>query len=446
MSRFWSCVLSTSLVLVATGIVSAAELTVGPGKPFQRIEDALAKAQNGDTILVSALCRRRSLRESGGVRRQEPHHLQGRPASAWPLSGKDFDYSGRGSIPRAIFQFSPGADGCVLDGFDLSGAHNDSHNGAGVRINQANDVTIRNCRIHGNDMGIMSNGDGTPKTAAGQLIESCLIYSNGDKADPGYNHNLYLGGTSVTLLGCEVHSSLTGHNVKSRAHLTVVAGCYIHDSANREFDLVDAKGDTTVPGSNALLAGNIIIKAAKCEGNKGVIHFGQDGGNEHDGTITLLNNTIVTPLYLAGGGARCRQGPGALPEQHHLGRRQPATRPETRGHRQGRQGRGPGTNNLVRRDSRPTPPPWGGLRPSWPSLASRRRSSILPRAITTWRNRDRRPAQRVKSPPLPCLNRSAASSTSSSPRQAARNGPCATNRTWELMSTFPRQGKSSGTD
>jgi hypothetical protein len=128
-----------------------------------------------------------------------------------------------------------------------------------------------------------------------QWIEFCEIHHNGDPADPGYNHNLYLGGTSVTLRACEVHSSLTGHNVKSRAHHNRVEYCYIHDSANREFDLVDA-ADTAQPDSHAVLLGNIIVKDPNCGGNRSVIHFGQDGGKEHDGTLHLLFNTIVTPF------------------------------------------------------------------------------------------------------------------------------------------------------
>jgi len=64
----------------------------------------------------------------------------------------------------------------------------------------------------------------------------------------------------VTLSACEVHSSLTGHNVKSRAHFTRVEYCYIHDSANREFDLVDAKATPPSKGSDAVLLGNIIVK------------------------------------------------------------------------------------------------------------------------------------------------------------------------------------------
>lgn len=290
----------TMLVLAAglCGRAAAAELDVGPGKPYDRIEAALAAARPGDTIRVHpradhAPYERVALyvdRPRIAIRAAAD---AGRPVV---LSGRGFDYSGRGRVPRAIVQFAPGADDGLLEGFELTGAHNESHNGAGVRINQANRVTVRACIIHGNDMGIMSNGDGTPRTGADQLIEACRIHANGDRSHPGYNHNLYLGGTSVTVRGCEIHGALTGHNVKSRARLTRVLACYVHDSANREFDLVDARGDTTEPGSDAVLAGNVIVKNPKCAGNRGVIHFGQDGGQEHDGTLWLVHNTIVTPF------------------------------------------------------------------------------------------------------------------------------------------------------
>ncbi|MCP5523040.1 MAG: hypothetical protein H7A46_16005 [Verrucomicrobiales bacterium] len=272
---------------------------VSRGTAARTLEEAVAAARPGDTILVHPRPDNRPY-ERVALNLDTPRLTVrgvGEPAgNRVPLSGRGFDYSGRGRTPRAMVQFNAGADGCVLEGFDLSGAHNESHNGAGVRLNQANQVTVRDCVIHHNDMGIMSNGNGTPHAAVDQSIERCLVHSNGDPADPGYNHNLYLGGTSVTLLGCEVHSSLTGHNVKSRAHRTTVLVCFIHDAANREFDLVDARGDTDVPQSHAVLAGNVIVKAPDCAGNRGVIHFGQDGGHGHDGTLFLVHNTIVTPF------------------------------------------------------------------------------------------------------------------------------------------------------
>ena len=291
-SKFFACGFS---LLLAAAPLGAVELGVGPQQAFANIPEALAKAQPGDVIAVHPL-------PDGAPYTQvalnitKPRLTLKAVGGRVVLSGKGGDQSGRGAAARAIVQFSRGAEGGVLEGFELTGAHNSSHNGAGVRINQANDVTIRDCIIHHNDMGIMSNGDGTPQAGVNQRIENCLIHSNGDATEPGYNHNLYLGGTSVTLQGCEVHSSLTGHNVKSRAHRTQIFACYIHDSANREFDLVDAQGDTTAPGSDAVLAGNLIVKARNCSGNRGVLHFGQDGGKERDGTLYLVHNTIVTPF------------------------------------------------------------------------------------------------------------------------------------------------------
>lgn len=280
-------------LVVAALSLHAEELAVGPGEKFATIEAAVEAAKAGDVVLVKAA----SL--SGVAVRVDTPKLTIRGVLAGgkrvAVSGKGFDYSGRGFIPRAVFQFNKGADGCVLEGFEISGAHNDSHNGAGVRINQANDVTVRNCDIHGNDMGIMSNGDGTLEFGKNQLIADCTIHRNGSKEQPGYNHNLYLGGASVKLTNCDISFSLTGHNVKSRAHRIEVRNCKVHDSANREFDLVNA-AETAFPGSDAVLVNNVITKGTHYPGNRGVIHFGSEGDKPHDGTLVMEGNTIRTPF------------------------------------------------------------------------------------------------------------------------------------------------------
>lgn len=256
----------------------------------------MAAASAGDTIEVFP-------QQGGYVRpalRVTTARLTFRGVGSSPilLDGTGYQYSGQGPTPRAIFQFEPSASDCLVENFELRGAHNDSHNGSGVRINGASRVKILRCSIHANDMGIMSNGaSGDPTSASDQLIESCDIYSNGDPSEPGYNHNLYLGGTSVTIRNCNIYGSLTGHNLKSRAHYLVVAGCYIHDSANRELDLVEA-WDTERPNSNAVLLSNVIAKDPNCAGNRGVIHFGRESGVRR-GTIFLFGNTILTPFASA---------------------------------------------------------------------------------------------------------------------------------------------------
>ncbi len=140
----------------------------------------------------------------------------------------------RADTPRAIVQFEPGAGGCVLEGFELTNARNRSSNGAGVRINQANDVVVRRCDIH----------------------------HNGSQRRAGFNHNLYLGGTSVRVTAFEIYALTTGHNYKSRAHYNWVETSFIHDSANGEFDIVDGAGNTDSSGSHAVLPGVVRNGAA----------------------------------------------------------------------------------------------------------------------------------------------------------------------------------------
>jgi hypothetical protein len=319
------------LGLLALGARAAADtLAVGPGQPFARPEDALARARPGDVIEVHPLPGGAGYAKTAllvRTARLAIRAVRGAGGARVHLDGTGFAYSGAGKVPRAIVQFDPAASGCVLEGFDLIGAHNDSHNGAGVRINQASDVTVRDCEIHGNDMGIMSNGEFAKGTASAQRIEGCLIHDNGDPTQPGLNHNLYLGGTSALVRGCDIHSATTGHNLKSRAHLTWVEYCWIHDSKNREVELVDEAGNTDVPGSDAVLLGDVIAKgAAGAVENKEVIHFGQDGGKGHTGTLYVVQDTILTPyaaavVTLSAPGAAvalrndivCDAGPGAGP-------------------------------------------------------------------------------------------------------------------------------------
>lgn len=280
--------------LLVSALVGSTTLEVGPGKPFSRIEQAVSVAHEGDSILVypdpsgypktAILVRTPSLTIRG---------VSEKPVI---VKGDGFDYSGSGGVPRAIFQFDPESKGSKIQNFDLSGAHNETYNGAGIRIQAASAITVSDCLIHDNDMGIMSNGiEGNDTAGSDQLIEYCLIERNGNQKDPGYNHNLYLGGTSVTLTHCEIRRSTTGHNLKSRAHYIVLQGNYIHDAANREIDLPEA-WDTVRADSNAVLIGNRIIKDPNCQGNRGVIHFGAEKGSRK-GNLYLFGNTIVTPFF-----------------------------------------------------------------------------------------------------------------------------------------------------
>ena len=167
-------------------------------------------------------------------------------------------------------------------------------NASGIRVIGSEGTVIRNCRLHDNDMGIMS----------GELqhltIEGCEVDHNGGSQ---FAHNLYLAGDNVTIRDSYIHGSTTGINVKSRAHYTQLLYNYIANGEDGEVDLVDDstyEGNlgTGTPNSNALMLGNLVVSKPNCNpyGNHSrFIHFGADGsgGWVRNGTLFLDNNTLV---------------------------------------------------------------------------------------------------------------------------------------------------------
>ena len=246
------------IALLLPSLAPAAELTVGPGKAFATPAEASPRPPPA-TRSSSTLATTTPLRAGGRHGPQGADHVQGRArqaVAASRLERQGLRLLGRGPVPRAIFQFDPQADGCVLEGFELFDAHNDEHNGAGVRINQANDVTVRNCEIHDNDMGIMSNGNGTTaKAGVNQRIEGCLIHSNGNAEGPRLQPQPLPRRHERDAVGCEVHSSLTGHNVKSRAHLTRVRVLLHPRLGQPRVRPGRRQGRYDRPGSDAVLRG-----------------------------------------------------------------------------------------------------------------------------------------------------------------------------------------------
>ncbi len=290
----WSCRFLLFSALLSPAAAFSRTLRVGPGMQFSGIAKAVAAARPGDVIKVWPAHGGSYTRTAVEVNTAGLTIEPAIPGKLIRINAEGFNYSGRGQVPRAVFQFNPNADNCVLRGFDLHGAHNHSFNGAGIRINAADNVLVTHCYIHGNDMGIMSNGNFHRGTGANQRIEFCRITGNGSYKDPGYNHNLYLDGTSALILGCDISHPLTGHDIKSRCHITWVEYCYVHGSSNREFDLVDDRANTAAANSDAVVLGCLIVKGGGA-GNHQVIHFGQDGGGPHNGTLFVIHNTIRTP-------------------------------------------------------------------------------------------------------------------------------------------------------
>ncbi len=265
-------------------------LNIGPGQAFDRPESALAQAHAGDTLRLIAPEGGTLTLTAVALRITLPDITIVGVGDAI-LSGEGFDYTGEGSIPRAIIQVDPSGRGAVIEHLTLTAAHNKDGNGAGVRINAADDVTLRSCEVYDCDMGVMSAGEAGQARA--QRLEHCTIHDNGSTLSHGFSHNLYLGGEDVTLEDCTVRDSTHGHNLKSRSRLLTARRCTLTSAADREVDLVDSSltADTQC---SALLEDCTLTKRQDSTGNRGVIHYGRDGDSDRAGVLTLRRCRIQT--------------------------------------------------------------------------------------------------------------------------------------------------------
>ena len=278
-------------ILFQTNLFSAI-YTVGQGKTYSNIS-AVPVLSPGDVIEVYAGSYNEYKLFTVNGSKDKPITIKGVGAEKPVIDGTGLDVSGVGKIPRALFQID--GDNYMIENLEFKNADNtNGHNGAGLRIMGAN-VTVRGCKISKCENGIMSSG------RASVLVEGCEIFECGSRHEIGYSHNMYMGGVSFTLKESYIHDSICAQNVKSRAHYNELLYNYIADANSGEVDLVEAK-ETAAPNSNAVLIGNIIMKRSApsksgiAGNNSKFITFGKDGKGERNGTIYLINNTIISGM------------------------------------------------------------------------------------------------------------------------------------------------------
>ncbi|MDB4955764.1 MAG: hypothetical protein JWO36_3333 [Myxococcales bacterium] len=228
-----------------------------------------------------------SLTTSGTA--QAPIVMRGTAGGARPVfDATGLDLSGSGSVPRAIFQFN-NASYWLLEHLELVHATNGSNNGAGFRLTAgAHDVTFRDMSIHDNQDGGMSDGPSV------LTIETSEIFANG--ANDGQSHNLYLQGDVVRLVGNHIHDSHGGQNIKLRTRYVEIIGNFVENAGNYELDLIQSTY-SAMANANAVLIGNVFVRAVSADNNSQTILFGTDNPADttpsRNGALYAINNTFV---------------------------------------------------------------------------------------------------------------------------------------------------------
>jgi MYXO-CTERM domain-containing protein len=195
---------------------------------------------------------------------------------------------------RAILfvQGGAGADLTVRN-LELSGAVGPYANGAGILFEIGNgNLTIQNSWFHDNQDGVLVGNQ-----PAGQVTIDRSEFNNNGVTDPanpryGFSHNLYVNEVAnLTITNSYFHDAVGGHEIKSRADVTVITGNRIQDgpTANASYD-IDLPN-----GGLATINGNVIEKGDNAS-NRYAVHFGGEfnaGPTSYDGSLLTLQDNIL---------------------------------------------------------------------------------------------------------------------------------------------------------
>ena len=184
----------------------------------------------------------------------------------------------------------------IIDGIVIQGANNSynnwsiNDNTSGIRYLNSSNLTIRNCRLYNNDMGVQGGGSNT-------VIEYTEFDANG-VPNSDQSHNIYiLGGDNFTLRYSYSHDSVGGQNFHVRARNATLAYNWFQNAADYEGDMMtnQASYDAGANGvQDMLFLGNVVVQNPT-PGNEGkLITLYNDGGTPNPTmNITALWNTFV---------------------------------------------------------------------------------------------------------------------------------------------------------
>ena len=251
------------------------------GQRFNRMQDAINTIGKGrGTILIDdGRWEDCGVQVDGNVTFQARH------------PGKVFFYGPNVCEAKAIFVLR-GVSARVI-GFNFFDIHNDSGNGAGIRLEKGNLYASQNW-FSNSDEGILANSDPDGTVTVDKSSFSALGRCGGYAPCA---HAIYIGHyASVTVAHCRFEAGRGGHYLKSRAARI--------DATDNSFD--DSRGTATnytidLPaGATGRITGNWILQGAHKENPSAVITIAAEG-KEHSSNGLLIVGNVV------------RMAPGALP-------------------------------------------------------------------------------------------------------------------------------------
>ncbi|KPA15414.1 conserved hypothetical protein, secreted [Candidatus Magnetomorum sp. HK-1] len=249
-------------------------ITVGSGKDYQTVADALSHADHGTIIEIDA-----------GTYLEDVSTVAFDDLTIRGVGGKAHLNANETSAEgKAIFVVK--GNNTTLENIEFSNCRVKDKNGAGIR-HEGLKLTIKNCYFHDNDNGILT----TASQPDGEIyILGCIFEHNGH--GDGYSHNMYINHFKKFVISHSwTHLTTIGHNIKSRASENHILYNRIMDE-----DTGDASYQINLPnGGKNYIIGNIIQQGVNAENNC-LISQGCEGASNLEQKFYIVHNTMVNDL------------------------------------------------------------------------------------------------------------------------------------------------------
>jgi hypothetical protein len=273
------------IVAVLCGTSLAATYLVGPGKTYAKLQDVVDRLNPGDTVNVD-----------GNATYPANVYIEQSGTVAKPIiiSGVQSSGSARPKITgTGSYGINITADYVVLQGFEVIGGPK----GIGVF---GDNITVRNCVIHGCNHGLIGYGTGTGSVT----VEYCEFYGNGVPTGGATQHQIYMAtdedahpGSIFRLQYCYLHDGVEGDNVKSRSERNEIYYNWVERAGSSGHGLglfapdPEDNDQVTIETAreDADVVGNVIIQHQNACARIG----GDAPGYPTNGRYRFVNNTFV---------------------------------------------------------------------------------------------------------------------------------------------------------
>ncbi len=263
--------LTAALLTLLPSLAAARTLSVGTALGYDKPSQAIAAAQNGDTIQIQP-----GQYYDCGVLVASNVTIEGvGPAAGVVLTDKTCQ-------GKALLVIEGVND--TVRNLTLTRARVPDGNGAGIRA-EGGSLTVDGVRFINNEDGIL--GAATPQSTI--LVENSVFERNGICLD-ACAHAIYVN--KIALLRV-VHSHFTdtrdGHDIKSRAARTEVLDNDIEDGPTGTSSyLIEAPN-----GGGLVVSGNTLEKGPHTSNHTAAIEIGAEGVDQATPEITIVDNTFT---------------------------------------------------------------------------------------------------------------------------------------------------------